>query len=121
MKYFFDTYALIEIYKGNSSYEKYKSGIQLILTKLNLLEYSYFLKRENKSKEIDEIFNQLNKFCIGYDDEILKKAAEMKFRYRKEKLSFVDCIGYELAKKHNCRFLTGDSKFKNKKNVEFVK
>ena len=42
-KYFFDTYALIEIYKGNPSYEKYKEGIQLILNKLNILEDIYFV------------------------------------------------------------------------------
>ncbi len=120
-KYFFDTYALVEIYKGNKSYEKYKEGIQMILSKLNILEYIYFLKRESRDDEIDEVFKRLNSFCIEYDNNILKKATEMKIRYEKEKLSFVDCIGYELAKKYNCKFLTGDEKFRDKKNVEFVK
>ena len=38
-----------------------------------------------------------------------------------EKLSFIDCIGYYLAKKNKAKFLTGDEKFKNMENVEFVK
>jgi len=32
-----------------------------------------------------------------------------------------DCIGYVIAERNKMRFLTGDEKFKNKKNVEFVK
>lgn len=120
-KYFFDTYALVEIYKGNPKYEKYKEGINMVLTKLNLLEYIYFLKKESRKEDIKEIFSRLNRFCVDYDDEILEKAAEMKVKYKKEKLSFVDCIGYGLAKKHNCKFLTGDKNFRNKRNVEFVK
>jgi len=120
-KYFFDTYALIEIYKGNPNYEKYRDGINLILNKLNLMEYSYFLMRVGRKNEIENFFLNLSRFCVDYDDEILKSAVEMKFKYKKDKLSFVDCIGYFLAKKHGCKFLTGDEKFKDLKNVEFVK
>jgi len=32
-----------------------------------------------------------------------------------------DCVGYVLAIRNNLKFLTGDEKFENKKNVEFVK
>ena len=40
---------------------------------------------------------------------------------KKEKLSYVDCIGHCLAKEIGVRFLTGDQKFENKENVEYVK
>ncbi|MBU2616808.1 MAG: PIN domain-containing protein [Nanoarchaeota archaeon] len=120
-KFFFDTYALIEIYKGNPKFEDYKEGIQMIITELNILEYIYFLIREKREDEIDRIYEKLENFCVNYQKDILKKAAKMKFLCKKDKLSFVDCIGYELAKKHNCKFLTGDEKFRNKQNVEFVK
>ena len=49
------------------------------------------------------------------------KAAEMKLKFLKQRLSFVDCIGYILAKKNNAKFLTGDERFRHKENVEFVK
>ncbi len=118
--YFFDTYALIEIYKGSKNYERYSKGINLILNKLNLMEYALFLIREGKENEIEDTFERLNNFNVDYSNDILIGAAKMKNKYAKEKLSFVDCIGYLLAKKHNAKFLTGDSKFENKENVEFV-
>lgn len=119
--FFFDTYALIELGKNNPGYRSYKEGVKIVLTELNLLELTYFLLREGKRNEIDEIFEKLSRFSVPYDKDILVSAAEMKFKYKTEKLSFVDCIGYELARRHGCKFLTGDEKFRNKKNVEFVK
>lgn len=119
--FFFDTYALIEIGKNNLNYESYKKDVKIFISMLNLLELTYFLIKENRKDEIDEIFSKLAKFTVPYDKEILIDAALMKYKYKKEKLSFIDCIGYELAKKYNCKFLTGDEKFKTKNNVEFVK
>ena len=119
--FYFDTYALIEIGKDNPSYIPYEKGVKIMLNKLNLLELMLFLIRENREHEIDEKFAQLSKFNIDYDDEILKKVAQMKHAYAKERLSYIDCIGYQIAKKHKVKFLTGDEKFKNKENVEFVK
>ena len=119
--YFFDTYALIEIYKSNPKYEKYQKDIGMIINKLNLLEYAYFFMREGRQSEVKEIFEKLSRFNVDYDNELLAEAAKMKLKFLKERLSFIDCIGYLLAKKHNAKFLTGDEKFKNKENVEFVK
>ena len=118
--YFFDTYALIEIYKGSKNYEPYSKDVKMILNKLNLMEYAIFLIREGKGNEVKEVFEKLDSFNVDYDNEILIEAAKMKNKYAKEKLSFIDCIGYLLAKKHNVLFLTGDSKFKDKENSEFV-
>ena len=88
---------------------------------LNLMELAYFLIRENRENEIGEVFDKLSKFSVPYDKEIIIRAAKMKHKYRKEKLSMTDCIGYELSKKYKCKFLTGDEKFEDKDNVEFVK
>ena len=119
-KFYFDTYALVEISKGNPQFDKYKSNY-MILSDLNLLEFYYYLIRVNKEDKIPEIFNELKKFLVIYDNDDLIKSAKMKFKHKQEKISFVDCIGYQLAKKHKARFLTGDEQFKNKENVEFVK
>jgi len=118
---FYDTYALIEIYKNSPNYEKYKEVSKILLNKLNLLEFSYFLIRENKRNEVQDIFKRLLRFNVDYDEEVLIEAAEMKFKLLKQRLSFVDCIGYILAKRHNAKFLTGDENFRNMENVEFVK
>ena len=120
-RFYFDTYALIEIGKGNPKYETYKQDVMIILSKLNLLELSYYLFKEKKENEIKEIFERYLKYYVDYDQEAIIKAAEMKFKHLKERLSFIDCIGYFLAKKNNAKFLTGDEKFRNMDNVEFVK
>ncbi len=117
---FFDTYALVEIYKKSPNYEKYKKS-KMILNDLNILEFVYFLLREERNENLSEVFQKLSRFSVPYDEEILISAAKMKHKYRKEKLSFVDCTGYFLAKKHGCKFLTGDEKFRKKENVEFIK
>ena len=120
-KFFFDTYALIEIGNANPKFEPYKEDVVILLNKLNLLEFSYYLLREKRESEIKAMFDNHLKHNIDYDQEILIKAAEMKFKYLKERLSFIDCIGYLIAKKHNIKFLTGDEKFRKMDNVEFVK
>lgn len=120
-KFFFDTYALIEIGKGNPKYEPYRKDVMIFLNRLNLLEFSYFLIKEGKGDKAKEIFNKYARFNADYDEETLIDAAEMKFKFLKERLSFIDCIGYFIAKKYNAKFLTGDEKFRNMDNVEFVK
>mgnify|MGYP001573500077 CR=1 FL=1 len=120
-KFYLDTYALIEIYKGNPKFEKYKEGIKIILNRLNLFEFAYVLIKEGKENDINDVFRNYSKFNADYDDEALVEAAEMKFRHLKDRLSFIDCIGYVLAKKNNAKFITGDERFRHKENVEFVK
>ena len=120
-KFFFDTYALIELGQSNPNYEPYSKDVIILLNKLNLLEFSYYLLREKRENEIESIFSQYQRFSVNYDEEVLIKAAEMKFKFLKERLSFIDSIGYILAKKNNALFLTGDERFRHKENVEFVK
>lgn len=120
-KYYFDTYALIEISKGNPRYKRYKEGIKVLLNNLNLLEFSYFLIKEGKEKFVEETFRNFSRYNIDYDKEVLIEAAKMKFKFLKQRISFIDCIGYVLARKNNAKFLTGDEHFRNKANVEFVK
>ena len=119
--FFFDTYALIELGKRNPHYEPYSKNVRIVLSQLNLMELSYFLLREKRAHEIDEIFSFLSRFTVPYTKEILIEAAKMKYAFRKERLSYVDCIGYLIAQKHQVKFLTGDGKFEHKENVEFVR
>ena len=120
-RFYFDTYALIEIGKHNPNFRPYKEGITVLLSKLNLFELSYYLIKNGRETEAKEIFMEYSRFNVDYDDNDLIKAAKMKFKFLKERLSFIDCIGYILAKKNNAKFLTGDGRFRNKDNVEFVK
>ncbi len=119
-KYFFDTYALFEIIHKNKNYKNYlKVGI--ITTKLNLMELHYSLLRLYSREIANKSYSRFKMFCIDIDDEFIKMANEFKFFNKKRKLSYVDCLGYVLAKANNVKFLTGDKQFSDFDNVEFVK
>jgi len=120
MDYFFDTYTLIETLEGNPNYENF-SEYTFITTTLNLSEFYYYLLRQNGENTADKTIKNLNFELVEISPEIAIKGAKFKHKYKKESLSYIDCIGYIVAFSNNLRFLTGDEKFKNKKNVEFVK
>ena len=44
-RYYADTYALVEILKGNPAYERY-AGEELITSEFNMLELAYALTRD---------------------------------------------------------------------------
>ena len=69
--FFFDTYALIEIGKNNPNYEPYKKDVKMVINPLNLMEIAYFLFREGREGEIEEIFSRLTSFAVSYNKEIL--------------------------------------------------
>ncbi len=119
--YFFDTYALYEIIHGSKNYEKYKSEITIITTKLNLMELHYTILRLYGKDKADEAFENFKIYCIEINDAIIKEANELKLKYKDRRLSYVDCIGYILAKSRNIKFLTGDRGFEDLDNVEYVK
>jgi len=119
MGYFFDSYAIIEIIKGNPNYLAY-SGEIFITTTINLAEVYYSLIRTTDEKIANEIINKFNFEFLGIDKESTIDAAKLKHLYKKEELSYIDCVGYVLAKNNGMKFLTGDEKFEKKENVEFV-
>ena len=118
--YFFDSYVFYEIIEGNLAFKKYTEGIGIITTRLNLMELHYGLLSLYGKEVADEHYNALLEFVIDIDDSIIKQANEFKFNNKKKKLSYVDCIGYTIAKKRNVKFLTGDVAFEDLDNVEFV-
>ena len=117
---FCDTYALIEIIGGNKNYDKYENAT-LVTSEFNLIElYYHFLKNYSKNSA-EHYFNQWLNLCVNIPHSVIKFGMEIKLANRKEKLSYVDCIGYAFCLQNNITFLTGDSKFKNKAGVEFIK
>ncbi|MEK6932351.1 MAG: PIN domain-containing protein [Nanoarchaeota archaeon] len=120
--YFYDTYALVELIKGNENYLKYKL-YKIITTKLNLLELYSALLRDYNEKKAEYYYSFYSKYCINLNDDIIKDSAKLWHSMRKEnkKPSYIDCIGYIAALRLKIKFLTGDKEFKDLKNVEFVK
>ncbi|MFO8015885.1 MAG: type II toxin-antitoxin system VapC family toxin [Candidatus Woesearchaeota archaeon] len=118
--FFFDSYAVIEIIKGNPNYKPYtNSGI--LLTKLNIFEIYYSMIRDVGKKEAEKFLEEYYQFVIDFDENTIKEASRFKLQNKKRNLSMADCIGYILSKRTGIRFLTGDKEFENMPNVEFVK
>ena len=117
MKYFFDTYAIIEIIGNNNSYEKYKDE-EIVTSILNVGELYYSLLREKGEKEADFWHKKLEQTAMLIDIEIVVKAMKFRFENKSKKFSFIDCVVYVLAKDKGLKFLTGDQAFEN---LEFVK
>ena len=118
--FFFDSYALFEIIRGNNNYSKYLN-VNIIITKLNLFELYYGLLKDVGEKIASTILDKYIEFAVDFDRDIIKQAAKFRLMYNKYKLSMTDCIGYTTATKLGIKFLTGDMQFENLPNVEFVK
>ncbi len=116
---FYDTYALYAIATGKESYSEFVKG-KIMTGLMNLYEFYYILIKENNKKLADEFFNRLINSCVKINPELVKEAANFRFKEIKRKFSYVDCLGYGIAKENRVKFLTGDRGFKGMPNVVFV-
>lgn len=119
MRYFFDSYAIIEIIKGNPDYQIYSCS-QIILSLLNIIELNYILLKNNAGLS-RELSIKYSKYIVPITLRDIEEANRFRLENKKNKLSTADTIGYVLALKHNVKFLTGDEGFRNFPNVEFRK
>ncbi|MEK6943562.1 MAG: PIN domain-containing protein [Nanoarchaeota archaeon] len=118
--FFCDTYALIEIIGGNENYKKYENSA-LVTSEFNLMELYYHLLRVYGKEKANRYFDYWLGFCVDLTHTAIKIGMEIKLANKKEKLSYIDCVGYAFSLEREMHFLTGDSKFKTKEGVEFVK
>jgi uncharacterized protein len=121
LTFFFDSYALIEIYEKNLKFEKY-AKVNVVTTYFQVYETYYSLIRNGYSKEeVNDFFEFLQSICIELDFDWIPKASKFKQTYKKRDLSYADCLGYVIAEELGIKFLTGDKEFESLPNVEFVK
>ena len=118
--FFCDTYALVEIALGNSGYAKYLNCI-LVTSEQNLMELYYAFLRDYDEQKAEKYFQFWSDFVVQIPQQTIKNAMKYKLANKKEKLSYVDCIGYIFSQENEMKFLTGDQKFEGRICVEFVK
>ncbi|MBI5072872.1 PIN domain-containing protein [Candidatus Woesearchaeota archaeon] len=118
--YFFDTYALWELVKKNPKYEAY-SRTKIICSIFNAYEFYVTLRREFDEATAKEFVSILEDCVVEISVNNVMEAVEMKKKYNKQDISFIDCLGYIKAKELGMKFLTGDKEFETMTNVEFVK
>jgi len=120
VNYFFDSYAIIEIFKNNPAYDKYKEFI-ILTTSLNLAEVFYSLLNELDKQSADYLINNANFEFIEITPELALESSYFRYKNKKLNLSYADCLGYIVAKTMDIPFLTGDRGFQNMENVEYIK
>jgi predicted nucleic acid-binding protein len=118
--YFLDTYAMIEIAKGNKKFEKFLDN-ELFTSLFNLYEFYFILLKDFSEPLAKEFFYQFKRRVIQIRDEHIFNAALFRKQNSKKGFSYVDCLGYSMAVDLGIKFLTGDSAFENVDNVDFVK
>ncbi len=119
-KFFFDSYALIELTKGNPKYLIYSQN-QVIITIFNLVEFTYSILNDYGEEKAKDICFHFKECVVEVDEEIILAATKFRKQHHRRDLSYADCIGYIYAMKSNLKFLTGDEQFKDLVGVEFVK
>ncbi len=92
-----------------------------ITTKMNLMELYYGLVPQTHEKFAERFYYCFSDFCIKIDDEDIFQAMKFRLKNKKKKLSYIDCLGYIMARRNNALFLTGDKEFKGMEGVVFVK
>ena len=120
MKYFLDTYALIEIADGNPKYQKYLDS-DCVTLKDNLAELYYFLLKKYDEKTADIFIERFSKVAVELPLEIISKSMIFKYKNSKSNFSYIDCFGYIYSLENKRIFLTGDRAFTNLSNVEILR
>jgi len=115
-----DTYALVEIAKGNPKFAEYLNS-DFVLTDLTLAEFYLVLFREDGEKVADYWFKKLERYSVSVSRDLLIEAVKFRYEHRKSDISFFDAIGYVFSIKNGYYFVTGDKEFENLANVEFKK
>ncbi|MBN2518245.1 MAG: PIN domain-containing protein [Candidatus Altiarchaeota archaeon] len=119
LRYFYDTYALVEVLKGNPEYTRFVIEKDGITSRLNLMETYRFLLRSYDKTKAGRIFDSLLPFAVDFEDVDLKEAVLLKVK--DSDLSYLDCLGYTLSRRLRLGFLTGDKEFSKYAGVVFVK
>ncbi len=121
---FADTYALIELLKGNPNY-KYYSQAHLVATEFNIFELTYALFRDFGRDETERVVRLMRDKVeiLPTDDPDYLNASEFRKSANKtgKKLSLIDALGYAYSRKLGIKFLTGDREFVDMQNVEYIK
>ncbi|MBI2659724.1 PIN domain-containing protein [Candidatus Woesearchaeota archaeon] len=120
MKYFLDTYALIEIAEGSPKYQKYVDSDAVTL-KDNLAELYYFLLKKYDDKTADFFLDKFSKIVVELPITFIAKAMIFKHNHTKTRFSYIDCLGYAYSLEDKRIFLTGDRAFESMENVELIR
>jgi predicted nucleic acid-binding protein len=123
---FYDSYAVLAYISGEKAFARYFDGQSSggVLTKLNLMEIYFRAAKLHGHEAAREVIDRFSRYLVDFDiDDIAgsMKLREELMKTRRMNISYVDALGYYLAKKMRIPFLTGDRQFADLAGVKFVK
>ncbi|MBI1970470.1 PIN domain-containing protein [Candidatus Woesearchaeota archaeon] len=118
MKKCLDTYALVEIAKGQPVFIKYTEE-EFVISEITLSEFYLVILREYNQQTADYWYRKLEARAIPVSLPILIEAMKFKHSHRKQRISFFDAVGYIFSRHNNHLFVTGDKEFFGMPDVEF--
>jgi len=123
VSFFADSYAIIEILKGNEQYHPYTAA-QLVTTEFNICEVAFAVCRDYPDRT-RTVMDHVRKIVtlIPTTDEDYCSGAIMRITTTRKgmKLSTIDCVGYAVSRRLDLPFLTGDREFEKIECVEFIR
>lgn len=120
VKYFFDSYAIIELVKGNPSYARFSEEI-VVITIFNLVEIYWSFVLDFGEEKAKELYMKFKECVVPINDSVIQEAIRFRKDNKRKNVSYADCLGYMYACQNNLLFLTGDKEFQGVENVMFVK
>ena len=121
--FFADSYALIEMLKGNENYRAFQSK-RLITTEFNICEVGFAVCRNypaNAPQVLKTVRKMVTLRATSNEDYCSGAARKKEASGQGKKLSTIDCVGYSVANRLKIPFLTGDREFADMNNVQFVR
>ena len=117
VQYFWDTFALVQRQRGADSYAAFADA-PVFTHEMNIYEFIAAILRDFDESTARSEIRSLSPNLLDSTTEDLFSAARFRAKTR---VSYVDALGYTLARKNDMRFLTGDKAFKSVDGVEFVR
>lgn len=121
--FFLDSYAIIEMAKGNPNYREYREQPALT-SRYNLLEVYYVLADHREEALARSCLESLGPSAVELQLELIPKVALLRRHGRGttgRRLSYVDAFGYVYAFENGYTFLTGAHEFEGMPNVRFAR
>lgn len=122
-RYFLDSYAIIEMFRGNPAFERFRR-IEAATTLFQIAEAYYKLLELRLPKEARRMHATFDPLAVPVRGEVLHQAMEFRLHERTprgERYSYADSIGYTVAQWLGVPFVTGDDGFRERAGVEWAK
>jgi hypothetical protein len=121
--FFLDSYAIIEMARGNPSYRPFVHE-PVITMRANLLEVYYILAQAGETPLADSSLKLLGPHSVDLPVELIARVAEFRLRTKGatgRRFSYADASGYVYARENGYEFLTGAEEFEGLPSVQYLR